>query len=84
MLNITPIKMARIFMLKSRENANFQLAGNTADAIERATLLTNDENKRHYYNNKHLLFGNNNKNLLKILYILVKTGKVIQRVIEMI
>lgn len=33
-------------MLKAEKNANFQLAGNTADAIERATLLTNDENKK--------------------------------------
>lgn len=31
---------------KAEKNANFQLAGNTADAIERATLLTNDENKK--------------------------------------
>lgn len=31
---------------KAEKNANFQLAGNTADAIERATLLTNNENKK--------------------------------------
>lgn len=31
---------------KAEKNANFQLAGNTADEIERATLLTNDENKK--------------------------------------
>lgn len=31
---------------KVEKNANFQLAGNTADAIERATLLTNNENKK--------------------------------------
>ena len=31
---------------KAEKNANFQSAGNTADAIERATLLTNNENKK--------------------------------------
>ena len=44
--NYTDKNGKNIHAKKAEKNANFQLAGNTADAIERATLLTNDENKK--------------------------------------
>lgn len=44
--NYTDKNGKNIHTKKAEKNANFQLAGNTADAIERATLLTNDENKK--------------------------------------
>lgn len=44
--NYTDNNGKNIHAKKAEKNANFQLAGNTADAIERATLLTNDENKK--------------------------------------
>lgn len=44
--NYTDKNGKNIHAKKAEKNANFQLAGNTADAIERSTLLTNDENKK--------------------------------------
>lgn len=44
--NYTDKNGKNIHAKKAEKNANFQLASNTADAIERATLLTNDENKK--------------------------------------
>lgn len=44
--NYTDKNGKNIHAKKAEKNANFQLAGNTADAIERATLLTNNENKK--------------------------------------